>query len=41
MVLPNKNIKEKKFKLIDGNVSKQYMLFLFNSLNGKPIKNKS
>lgn len=40
MVLPNKNIKEKKFKMIDGNLSKQYMLFLFNSLNGKPIKNK-
>ena len=40
MVLPNKNIKEKKFKMIDGNVSKQYMLFLFDSLNEKPIKNK-
>lgn len=40
MVLPNANIKEKKFKLIDRNPSKQYMLFLFDSMNKKPIKNK-
>lgn len=40
MVLPNVNIKEKKFRMIDNNVSKQYMLFLFNALNEKPIKNK-
>lgn len=40
MVLPNVNIKEKKFKMLDNNISKQYMLLLFNSLNAKPIKNK-
>lgn len=40
MVLANKNIKEKKFEIIDGNLSKQYLLFLFNSLDGKPIINK-
>ena len=40
MVLPNVNIEEKKFQLIDQNLSKQYMLLLFNSLNQKPIKNK-
>lgn len=40
MVLPTVNIKEKKFQMIDNNISKQYMLLLFNALNGKPIKNK-
>lgn len=40
MVLPNVNIKEKKFKMIDKNESKKYMLLLFNALNEKPIKNK-
>lgn len=40
MVLPNINIKEKKFKMIDNNISKQYMLLLFNALNEKPITNK-
>ena len=40
MVLPNVNIKEKKFQMIDNNISKQYMLLLFNALNEKPIKNK-
>ena len=39
MVLPNSNIKEKKFQLIDKNISKQYILLLFNALNEKPIKN--
>lgn len=39
MVLPNSNIKEKKFKMIDNNISKQYILLLFNALNEKPIKN--
>ena len=41
MVLPNANIKEKKFQMIDNNISKQYMLLLFNALNEKPIKNKT
>lgn len=40
MVLPKSNIKEKKFQIIDKNISKQYVLFLFDSLDGKPIKNK-
>ena len=40
MVLPNINIKEKKFQMIDNNISKQYMLLLFSALNEKPIKNK-
>ncbi|MBQ2636319.1 MAG: UPF0175 family protein [Methanobrevibacter sp.] len=40
MVLPNVNIKEKKFQMIDQNMSKQYMLFLFKALDEKPIKNK-
>lgn len=40
MVLPKVNIKEKKFKMIDQNPSKQYMIFLFDSMNKKPIKNK-
>ena len=39
MVLPNSNIKEKKFQMIDNNISKQYILLLFNALNEKPIKN--
>lgn len=37
--LPKTNIKEKKFKLIDQNISKQYVLFLISSLNNKPIQN--
>ena len=41
MVLPNANIKEKKFQMIDNNISKKYMLLLFNALNEKPIKNKT
>lgn len=40
MVLPTVNIKEKKFKMIDSNESKKYMLLLFKALNEKPIKNK-
>ena len=40
MVLPSSNIKEKKFHMIDNNLSKQYMLLLFNTLNEKPIKNR-
>lgn len=40
MVLPKKNINEKKFQLVDENLSKQYMLFLLAALNEKPIKNK-
>lgn len=40
MVLPTINIKEKKFQMIDNNISKRYMLLLFHALNEKPIKNK-
>lgn len=40
MVLPKKNINEKKFQLVDEDLSKQYMLFLLAALNEKPIKNK-
>ena len=40
MVLPTVNIKEKKFQMIDKNISKQYMLLLLKALNEKPIKNK-
>ncbi|WP_278944691.1 UPF0175 family protein [Methanobrevibacter smithii] len=40
MVLPKINIKEKKFQMIDNNISKQYMLLLFKALDEKPIKNK-
>lgn len=40
MVLPKKNINEKKFQLVDEDLSKQYMLFLLDALNEKPIKNK-
>lgn len=28
-------------QMIDNNISKQYMLLLFNALNEKPIKNKT
>ena len=40
MVLPSINIKEKKFQMIDNNISKQYTLLLFKALDEKPIKNK-
>ena len=41
MVLPKKDhIKKKQFQLVDENLSKQYMLFLFDALDEKPIKNK-
>ncbi len=41
MVLPNKDhIKKKQFQLVDEDLSKQYMLFLFDALDEKPIKNK-
>lgn len=42
MVLPDmKRIKKKKFQLLDEDLSKQYMLFLFDALDEKPIKNKA
>lgn len=41
MVLPKGNIKEKKFDILNKNLSKQYMLFLLNALNEKPIKNNT
>ena len=37
MVLPKKNINEKKFQLVDEDLSKQYMLFLLAALNENSI----
>lgn len=40
MVLPKKNVKEKSFKILDYNLSKQYILLILNECDKKAVKHK-